>query len=181
MDTKIITKEGVIYVWFDDLYFTKKNEGLSKKTIERNEIQTKIDGIFPHAFIEHESNGAPIIKGTKFSYISVSHYGGWFALYFSEKSCGVDIQTFKTSLSQGKDYFINNQEIDLNLSSVNLHLIWSAKEAFYKKHKGLIKDLKNAVTIKEIKRESELITLEYKGLREGLTFRMFEDFVIVWT
>ena len=181
MNTVIKTREGLLHLWFDSSYSETQKKGLSKKEIEKTELKTKIQDLFPNAVLEHEENGAPVLINAPYGYISISHYRGWYALYFSENRNGVDIQTFKNTLLKGKDYFINSKDDELELTTLNLHLIWSAKEAFYKKHKGNIIDLKNDVSIIEINLELGLIILEFKGLHEKLNFRVFKDCVIAWT
>lgn len=181
MDTEIRTPEGVIHLWFDETYSEQLNAGLSKKEIESTRVKREIQNLYPNAVLEHEENGAPLLIKANYSYISISHYRGWYALYFSNKTNGVDIQAFKNTLFKGKDYFINSKDDELELTATNLHLIWSAKEAFYKKHQGNIADLKNEVSVKEIDLKSKLIYLEYKDLVEVLCFRIYADFVLVWT
>ncbi|RYM32036.1 hypothetical protein ERX46_15220 [Brumimicrobium glaciale] len=181
MNTRIETNEGLIHLWFDSNYETKRSKGLSKRDIEVEEVRNKLQESFPKARIEYEENGAPILLGASYSYISISHYGGWFALYYTEKPNGVDIQTYKSTLLKGKDYFINSKDEELELSSLNLHLIWSAKEEFYKKHKGNILNLRKDVSAIEINHESKELTLIYEGQEEVVCFYVSNDFVLVWT
>src|SRR5690554_1004494 len=181
MDIKIKTQEGLIYVWFDESSSHKRNDGLSKSEVEKKEVKRKIKDLYPTAVLEHEENGAPILKNTVYPSISISHFRGWYALYFSDKTNGIDLQTFKKTLLKGKGYFVNSKDEELPLTELHLHLIWSAKEAFYKKKKGNIQDLKNDVSIKEINFKTELVSLESEGLIEYLNFQVFQDFVLVWT
>lgn len=176
---QIKTINGEIYLWFDELFLERRKKGLSKEKIERKAIKDKIQQLFPGAILKHEVNGAPILLNATYSNLSISHYRGGYALYFSNESCGVDIQYFKDTLLKGRDYFVNTEEEELDLNKTNLHLIWSAKEAFFKKQKGNISDLKKEVSIKAIFEDS--IQLAYKGQIETVFYRVFQDFVLVWT
>lgn len=181
MNTKIKTKEGQIYLWFDNSYFEKRKKGISKSEIERLEIKEKLHQFSSNAYLEYEEGGAPILLESSYSNISISHSQGWFALYFSNNLNGVDVQVFKNTLLKGKDYFVNSKDEEIELTKNNLHIIWGAKEAFYKKEKGNISDLKNEVSIVEINEKLRSIELRYKGIVEELKFRLYEDIVIVWT
>lgn len=70
---------------------------------------------------------------------------------------------------------------NLKLTNLNLHLIWSAKEAFYKRHKGEIIDLKNDVSINEICHKSNSLILIYNEIQKRINFKVFQDCVLVWT
>ena len=175
----IKTGDGVVYLWFDKTYSLNLKHKISKKEIEQSEIKRRIQELYPNAILTHDKNGAPLISGAEYTEVSISHYHGWYALYFSNQACGVDIQVFKDSLLRGKDYFVNKHDNHLELNKTNLHLIWSAKEALYKKYKGQITDLKNEVTVQQIKEHS--IDLAYMGKLEQLFLRVYSDFVIVWT
>jgi phosphopantetheinyl transferase len=181
MDREFETQDGIIYTWFDKGYHGKRIEGYAKKEIDRLEVKHKLKQIFPNAELIHDENGAPIIKNADYPFISVSHYQGWFTFYLSYKKNGVDIQSFKKSLSKGRSYFINSNENYLELSQLNLHLIWCAKEAFYKKYNGDIEDLKNDVSVTKIDLNVNQLSLEYKDCKEDLSFLVNKEYVIVWT
>ena|SRR5690554_6123001 len=181
MCATIKTKNGYIHYWFDASFDENLSKNISKSQKERECVTEKLQQLNPNASIEHEQSGAPILKNADYPCVSISHYKGWFGLFFSTSPCGVDIQPYKTNMLKGKHYFINDKEEELMLSTVNLHLIWAAKEAFFKKLKGEITDLKNEVSIIEIDDKNKVLTLIYNEKKEKLNFKIESKFIIVWT
>lgn len=181
MNKRIETEDGLIYLWYDNSYFEKREKGKSKSEIERQEIKEKLHHLFSEAYLNYEESGAPILKNAFYSNISISHSQGWFALYFSNELIGVDVQIFKDTLFKGRSYFVNSLDEELELTKNNLHVIWGAKEAFYKKKKGNIIDLKNEVSIIEINEKLKCIKLEYNDIVEDLNFQIYEEIILVWT
>lgn len=181
MEETIETKTGIIHKWKDQRYEEKIEEGLKKREIEKAAVRNKLLQIYPGTIISHKNTGEPIIENNQFPYISISHCKGLFAFYLSHEHVGIDIQYFKDSLSKGKSYFLNDREIDLELSALDLLLIWSAKEAFYKKKGGAIVDLRNEVTMTKIISENSQILLQNNGIDEALHFQVESNFVLVWT
>lgn len=173
-DTKLI-------VWKDDTYFEKLEKGIKKKEVEKQAIKEMLHSIDKDLELKNKSNGAPYIQSSSYSNISISHYGGHYAVYLSKEPVGVDIQIFKDSLLKGKHYFVNqNEESAIELTKINLHLIWTAKEAFYKKYSGEITDLKNDVSILKIDGSEKKIKLKYQEDIFELTFALFEEYVVTW-
>jgi phosphopantetheinyl transferase len=171
-----------LIVWKDETYFKKIEKGFKKKEIERETIKKMLASIDKELILEHKSNGAPSILHSTYSNISISHSGSYFAIYLSNTPVGVDIQIFKDSLVKGLSYFVNQkEESTIHLSENNLHLIWAAKEAFYKKNSGEIEDLKNDVTIQKIDELSKMITLKYQGGNFILNYSIFEKYLVAWT
>ena len=170
-----------LLIWKDEVYFDKLEKGLKKKEVEKQQIHEKLTIIDEGLKLKYQSNGAPYAFNSKFTHVSISHYQSYFALYLSNSPIGVDIQIFKESLIKGKHYFINkNEESAIVLTKINAHLIWTAKEAFYKKYSGEIEDLKNEVSILEIDVEEKLIRLKYQEKLFMLSFAVFDNYVVTW-
>ncbi|MFA7274746.1 MAG: hypothetical protein WC044_12830 [Crocinitomicaceae bacterium] len=113
-------------------------------------------------------------------FISISHSEGWFSVYVGTTLVGVDIQTIHPRILKAKSYFCNEQDSHWN-EVLDLHLIWGAKEALYKKIKGETDDLAKDVTILEINHANNLIIAQCKNQNEKLAFRLLEKTVLVFT
>jgi len=177
----IDTIDSKLIIWKDNSFSEKIKQGLKKKDIETQAITEGLFYLDKKLELKHKSSGAPFTANSIYTHISISHYGGYYAIYLSKNPVGVDIQIFKDSLAKGKHYFVNEVEgSDIELTKINLHLIWTAKEAFYKKHLGEIADLKNEVSILEIDEGGELIRLKYQEEIFVLNFAVFETYVVTW-
>lgn len=169
-----------IYYWKDHT-FNVSLRGNKKKCYERTVIEKQLSEILgKKSKITHAKNGAPsLVENTDF-FISVSHSKGWFAIYLSPHDAGVDIQIIRNSLMDGRYYFVNeNEEKSLTLTKDNLHLIWGAKEAIYKKYKGVFTDLKNDVTILSIEHSNIIGMLNEHT--EKCAFLKLDSVYLVWT
>jgi phosphopantetheinyl transferase len=176
------TPDSKLVVWKDNTYFETLEKGLKKRDVEKKAIKEMLNSIDKDLVLKNKSNGAPYILHSSYSNISISHYGGHYAIFLSKEPVGVDIQTFKNSLVKGRHYFVNEtEESTIELTKINLHFIWTAKEAFYKKYSGEIADLKNDVSILEIDEVEKLIRLKYQEDVFALNFAVFEAYVVTWT
>ncbi len=134
--------------------------------------------------IHHNRDGSPYLNGKDSSFISISHSKDYCAIYFSEiQPVGIDIQLKNENIIRGKDYFINQNELEQfpNLTIDEASYIWCSKEAFYKRCYGKIEDLKEDVSIVEIKHSENLIVLIYQTVYYHLTFRFREGYYLVYT
>jgi phosphopantetheinyl transferase len=175
------TPNSKLIIWKDEMYFDKLEQGLKKREIEKQQVSEKLTTIDKGLILKYHPNSAPYAENSEFTHVSISHYRSYFSIYLSKSPIGVDIQEFKDSLVKGKHYFINkSEESALALTKVNSHLIWTAKEAFYKKCSGEIEDLKNEVSIMDIDEAQKLIRLKYQEEIFMLNFVVFNEYVVTW-
>ena len=161
------SKKRVHTVFQVDFHQKLKN-GIPKRSLEQEGIQVLLQEMnLSEWILTHRANGAPFFENNPHLHLSISHSNGWVALMVDEKPVGIDIQTFSKNIKAGQDYFRNAQEEDFAENETALHLIWGAKEAFYKMKQGHITDLKEEVSIRQIDHES--IILEYNN--EKYTFQ----------
>lgn len=130
--------------------------------------------------IDHNDSGAPFMVDFPEKYISISHSKNLYAIQLSDRQCvGVDVQVIKEGLAKGKDYFVNNEEQEfIDLSNINLHLIWSAKEAVYKKYKGGIDKYKDGMVVSRIL--DNTIVLKSCGKNEECSYLFTKEYVLVY-
>jgi 4'-phosphopantetheinyl transferase len=154
--------------------------GINKRALEKGGVQALMRELgYPDLEIGYKETGQPYLKQKPEVFLSVSHAKGWYAVSIGPKPVGVDIQTSSSRLKQGQDYFRNERELPFSENEEALHLIWGAKEAFYKWKEGQIPDLKEEVTLVKIL-EDRLI-LEFESNPYELGFRIFEDCFLVFT
>jgi len=166
-------------------------EGISKER-RRQEwlacrvLLRKMAGI--NALIGYDAERKPHIAGSQ-TEISMSHSGEYVCVYLREDtSVGVDIQQMKPSISKGAFYFLNEQELqwtDLD-NNVQMHLMWSAKEAVFKYAGDGSIDLKKHITIHAFSGNQNgrfKVNLQKGDLPETIQiqFDTFEDYVLTWT
>lgn len=179
MNKNFQTHKGEIYIWKNDSFL--EIEKKKRRSFEKQEVEKKLQEDFPKSFITHLENGVPVLKNNIYKCISISHYKNLFAFYLSDFPVGIDIQKFKKKLSKGSYFFTNAKEAKLfSFTELNLHLIWSVKEAIYKKYKGKIKDFKREITVLEIDLKTKKIKAEFQNQIEELEFIKTAEFILVW-
>ena len=92
---------------------------------------------------------------------------------------GIDIQPFSSRLKQGQDYFRNEQELPFADDERALHLIWGAKEAFYKLMEGQIPDLKKDVSVTAFLNDTLCVSFESDNYLLG--YKVIEQAYLVFT
>lgn len=150
-------------------YSSRLKNGESKRAFEKMEVKNAIEQLGFDSEIGYKKTGQPYLTNHPEVYISISHSNGWIAVCISDTPVGIDIETVNPLILRGTDYFVNERERKYLENLKHLHLIWGAKEAFYKWKEGQISDLKNEVTICDISAdktlqvqfESNIYTLNY--------------------
>ncbi|MNJ89062.1 hypothetical protein D3C87_66230 [compost metagenome] len=167
--------------WFrQEDYLESISRGINKRALEKGGIQRLLEELgYDQVEVGYRDTGQPYLKGEPDSFLSVSHAKGWFAVMVGTHPVGVDIQTFSPRLIQGQDYFRNEREVSFSEDEKALHLIWGAKEAFYKLKEGQIPDLKEEVSLITI--EADSLFVEYQETAYELKFRIIGDAYLVFT
>ncbi len=153
--------------------------GLNKRVVEKEGVRTLLSELGCDGLeICHKESGQPYFKQNPELFLSVSHAKGWFAVSVGPEPVGIDIQSFSSRLKQGQDYFRNQREVSFSEDENALHLIWGAKEAFYKLKEGQIPDLKEEVSVLAISDDTltidfDLHTYTFGYLVLGSTFLVF--------
>ncbi len=165
-----------VFEWIGDDDVQQKNKGQFQRDVIRFFLKNELN---IESEIAYHKSGAPFLKDSNL-FISISHSGFFFAVQLSVVDCvGVDIQVFKSLISRGYSYFVNEQEeIKHELNELNLHLIWCAKECVYKLKKGKIKNYREDISIVEI--ESDLITVGVYTKEIKCRYILERDLVLVF-
>lgn len=154
--------------------------GVNKRAIEKGGIKLLLEELgYGKDEIGYKQTGQPCFEDRSGSFLSVSHAKGWFAVIIGSEPVGIDIQTQSSRLKAGQDYFRNENELSFSEDEAALHLIWGAKEAFYKFKEGEIPDLKEEVTVLSISRDA--LVVDYKSTRHELKYVLVENAFLVFT
>jgi len=177
-EARISTHKGFILIWKIAYPIYDRRTRLNRLT-QRNEVVRKLQTIgYDIQELQYKASGQPFLPDSS-EYISISHSQNWFAIYLSSEPVGVDIEVERTSIADGKEWFLNDQESNCYHNLESLHLIWGAKEAFYKKIEGQIHNLRTDTSVKHI--HANQIVLTHKGQDTLLSHRKIEQAYIVWT
>lgn len=178
-DEKISTKNGYVLIWkISSLLIPKKAS--ARISFQRKIILSMLKASgYDVNRLYYKSTGQPLISSDSQKHISVSHSQNWFVIYLSDDPVGVDIEVERPSIISGKDWFINQSESSKYQTCQMLHLVWGAKEAYYKKNEGQIADLKNEVSITEINKTR--IKINYQNTNSQLFYKVIQNVYLVWT
>lgn len=178
---QIINNPHSVLAWFkQEDYMDLLKSGANKRALEKGGIRYLLKELgMDQSEIAYRETGQPYLKDNPESFLSVSHAKGWFAVVVGTQPVGVDIQTHSPRLIQGQDYFRNERELPFAEDEQALHLIWGAKEAFYKLMEGQIPDLKEEVSVIAI--GDEQLTIHYRETAYALKFRLLEAGYLVFT
>lgn len=169
----------VAYFRQDD-YDLMITAGINKRDLEKGGIQKLLQKLgYEGLEIAYRQTGQPYFTQKRELFFSVSHAKGWFAVIVGSEPVGIDIQTVSKRLKQGQDYFRNERELEFSEDDRALHLIWGAKEAFYKLKEGQIPDLKEEVSLKSIQEES--LILEFESEKHDLGYKILDEAFLVFT
>lgn len=133
----------------------------------------------------YDINGKPQLQH---GYISISHCQNLIAIYLHPNhTIGIDIEHFHEKVKRVAPRFMNDQErkrfpdADLQM----LTLMWSAKEAVFKKYGGETTYFASIQDIININSAQQTIQLKIKKdtveIEELLNYQIFEDFVLVFS
>lgn len=154
--------------------------GINKRAVEKGGIGKLLQKLgYDRLEIAYKETGQPYFRQKPELFLSVSHAKGWFAVMVGSEPVGIDIQPFSPRLKQGQDYFRNDRELPFSEDEQALHLIWGAKEAFYKLKEGQIPDLKEEVSITKISEHT--LTIDFESCSCELGFKILDDVFLVFT
>jgi 4'-phosphopantetheinyl transferase len=154
--------------------------GVNKRAIEKGGIKLLLEELgYGEAEIFYKESGQPYFKDEPKLFLSISHAKGWFAVIIGQEPVGIDIQTHSSRLKEGQDYFRNDRELPFAEDEKALHLIWGAKEAFFKLKEGKIADLKEDVSVSSISMDTLVVAFESD--KYELKYFLIENAFVVFT
>ena len=86
----------------------------------------------PEAEVEYNASGAPLLKNSPYTHISVSHCRDCVAVALSCAPCGVDVELRERNFERVAERYISQAERALCAEAWWLAAVWCAKECLYK-------------------------------------------------
>ncbi|MCC8115538.1 MAG: 4'-phosphopantetheinyl transferase superfamily protein [Bacteroidales bacterium] len=139
------------------------NNPLNRRQREREAVRRILEEIAaPGATVEHNADGAPIVKGIP--YISITHSQRLAAVATSDTGpIGIDAEEWRSALERVKTRFLSAEELEW---CDDLLLAWTIKEAVYKAS-GI-----KRLTGPEIHLSIDYLTAEAQGVTYNITSYM---------
>lgn len=162
-----------------DGYEVRLKNGEKKRELELSEVQQSIKALGFDSTVLYKASGQPYLEKYPDLFLSISHSKGWIAVYIATKPVGIDIELENPRIMEGTSYFVNEREQVFSKNLNTLHLIWGAKEAFYKLKEGQIDDLKNDVTL--ISHDLKTLQIEFQHQSFCLEYLQENGITVVLT
>lgn len=178
---KIIeTKTGHIWLMNASDNGIYKEQYKNKIEYQRYVTDLIVKDVIGNHSVSHLESGAPILEGEENSYISISHSKDYFAVSFSRiNAVGVDTEVIQRSLIEGRDYFLNENELSKDWTNDELHVIWGAKETLFKLRQGNIENIVNSATINKVGKNEVVLKCDGETMKFG-TFS-FKEGILVYS
>ncbi len=140
--------------------------------------------------VEYLESGRPYLLDSN-KEISISHTKNYVAVIAdNDNRVAIDIEVFGKTVERVKHKYCTPSELeylsdDVDIRSVQLHLLWSAKETVYKllDEKGVYFDEHINVLPFELDKEGTMlceVTKKNEVHEIELKYKVFDDFVMVW-
>ncbi len=160
----------------DKQYLSFKSKARQREYITQRILLKEIVGK-DTKIIKHKSGKPAIVNSPLF--VSFTHNERFTGMFLSEKSCGIDIQTPTQRIVGIKHKFINEKDFCKDTEDYQtLSLIWSCKEAVFKKygehplfikeHISIVKQVDNSTFQAEVNiGKKQLTTIVKTSILEG--------------
>lgn len=140
--------------------------------------------------VEYLESGRPYLLDSN-KEISISHTKDYIAVIADEdKRVAIDIEVFGKTVERVKHKYCTQSELDylsddVDVRSVQLHLIWSAKETAFKllDEKGIYFDEHLCILPFNLDKEGEMHcnVIKDNTVRDiKMAYKVFDEFVMVW-
>ncbi len=169
----------LVIVFFSDVegVSVQKNKGLHQRRVVLEFLKREFND--EKLTIVRNRDGAPSLlnRGEE---LSISHSGNIYALQLRNNfPVGIDVQCYKKDIGKGTFYFVNEEEQNsFEMSTENLHVIWSVKEAVYKMLKGKVERYREDLTIVSIDKSRALVC--HKTEVYEFHYQLEQDFILVY-
>lgn len=182
-----LRENAALYATEDAALSLIKGEGRRKEFLAARILLHYMSGRSERGELYKDTAGKPHLRDSIF-HVSISHTVDYSAAIAHPHPCGVDVQRIVPRIRRLAHKFIGPGE-QLQLTPehelLQLHLIWSAKEAMYKAFGRRQLDFKEHLFVDfgpfspKTTAGSALLKKEGIEMLFDLSFRVFEDFVLV--
>lgn len=135
----------------------------------------------------YNENGAPYLSNKQY-YISISHTDGHFALSFSYREHGIDIERWKCTAKRVSKMFAAEQEVAALVDTKAITdedakafcTIWSAKESIYKSHDLAGLSFRDGILLNKDAFSNLIAEVSYKEatFHDAIEYRLLPDCVL---
>lgn len=161
--SSIISKRPYLSIRSIENYEKRLRNDEKKRDIEKSETLLSVQHLGFDSAIAYKESGQPFLVNYPHLHLSISHSKGWIAVYVAEKPVGIDIEVENDRILYGATYYINQHEAHFMDDVKLLHLVWGAKEAFYKLKEGKIANSKEDITVKSINFSTQQIEVVFEA------------------
>ncbi|MBX7095550.1 MAG: 4'-phosphopantetheinyl transferase superfamily protein [Flavobacteriales bacterium] len=148
-------------------------------------IRQLVHWINPSLKISYDSKGKPVLES---GYISISHTSHFAAVYYHpEIPTGIDLEEKNERIFKITNRFINSDEREMHNTSdlETATLIWSAKEAVFKKTGEDTTFFASCQTIRSINNDLRNLEVQIKNKgvegTERLAYHFFDNHILTYT
>lgn len=135
----------------------------------------------------YNENGAPYLSNKQY-YISISHTDGHFALSFSHRKHGIDIERWNSTAKRVSKMFATGQEVAALVDTRTITdedekafcTIWSAKESIYKSHDLEELSFRDGILLEKDTCSNLIAKVSYKEatFHDTIGYRLLPDCVL---
>jgi 4'-phosphopantetheinyl transferase len=154
----ILQKYPTLRILSIENYQSRLAKGEERKKLEGEAIAMALTDMGLTPLWEHHQNGQPYLTQHPTQFLSISHSNDLVAVVVAPHPIGIDVEHAHPRIGEAASQFIQSCEQQFIQSEDDLHLIWSAKEAFYKLMEGRVQHLNEQVVIKSISEDSIVIS-----------------------
>lgn len=160
-------------------YNVRLRNGEKKRDIEKEEVLRSLSLLGFDSIIAYKESGQPFLENYPELFLSISHSRAWMAVYVSEKPVGIDIEFENSRIFYGASYYINEKEEHYISDIKCLHIIWGAKEAFYKWKEGKVENTKDDITITSIDMNNNKVKVLFQDETHVFDFLQEDEITLV--
>lgn len=135
--------------------------------------------VAPDAEVEYEPSGAPLLKNSPFTHISVSHSRTSVAVALSHSRCGVDIESLDRNFERVARRYITSTERALCAEAWWLAAAWCAKECAYKVVRRERIDFLHDITLCAVDTSAQTIVCRASGEEYEFRYAFMDEQEIV--
>ena len=129
----------------------------------------------PDAEVEYEPSGAPLLKNSPYTYISVSHCRDVVAVVLSCAKCGVDVERVDRDFARVAERYMTAAESALCSEEWWAAAVWCAKECLYKMAGREGADFKRDIVVESVDTSTSQILCRAYGEPITLHYAMPDE------
>ena len=129
----------------------------------------------PDAEVEYEPSGAPRLKNSPYTYISISHCRDVVAVALSNARCGVDVERVDRDFARVAERYMTAAESALCSEEWWAAAVWCAKECLYKMAGREGADFKRDIVVESVDTSTSQILCRAYGEPMTLHYAMPDE------